>query len=793
MPPECPQNDRLLVYLSALFVYLALLAGCVNSEKSKAEHIARGEAYLKESKFHEASLEFRNAIQLDESFAQAHWGLARAYEGLERFAATIEELKLTARLDPENLEARVKLGNYYLLYTPPLTADAQKLADYALKHNPNHIEATILKASALAAMERPDSEVLAVLNRALELDTKRVATRLSIARFYTGKQNVVKAEEMFKKAIEMKDVSALVHIEYGNFLNINKQTEEAEKHYRRAIEIEPGNRDAHKALARFCVVVGQREKAEESYKALASLDPANPEGRALLADFYVVIGKTDEAIKIYQEAVNQWPDYGRGRSRLGEIMLQRGDLQGALVQAEELLKKNSRDVDGLILRARVNLERGATKDALKDLDEVVRNQPTSRSGWFYIAEARLRSGQIDLARAAAAEIERQYPSYFSGKLIGAQISFVAGDTKSALRFGDEMVQMLEKAVPSGEISPQSLAELRAKAFTVRGLAQLSLGNTAAARVDLTEAQKQSPNAASSYNNLGRVALDEKKADEAVANYEQALKIDRKNFDALNGLISAYAIQGKLDQAHARIDQAINENANDVKLLASLRYLKSQVFAMQKNSQAAEKELATALRLDANYLPAYSAHAALLANANRVDEAIAQYQKVLERKPDNATTFTLIAMLEEGRGNIDAAVGGYRKALQLNNDSAVAANNLAWLYAVHGKGNIDEAVKLAQDIVQKYPEEPSYADTLGWIYYKKGIYSVAVQQLQKCVELDAANATKLGAKPTPAYRYRLGMALAANGDKNGARREIEQALALGQFPEAEEARRALSTL
>jgi hypothetical protein len=39
-----------------------LLAGCTNPEKAKAEHVARGEAYLKELKFQEASLEFRNAL-----------------------------------------------------------------------------------------------------------------------------------------------------------------------------------------------------------------------------------------------------------------------------------------------------------------------------------------------------------------------------------------------------------------------------------------------------------------------------------------------------------------------------------------------------------------------------------------------------------------------------------------------------------------------------------------------------------------------------------------------------------
>jgi Tfp pilus assembly protein PilF len=68
----------------SLLAVLILLSGCGNTEKAKAEYVRRGEAYLKESKFQEAALEFRNAVQIDDKLAVAHWGLARAYEGLQR-------------------------------------------------------------------------------------------------------------------------------------------------------------------------------------------------------------------------------------------------------------------------------------------------------------------------------------------------------------------------------------------------------------------------------------------------------------------------------------------------------------------------------------------------------------------------------------------------------------------------------------------------------------------------------------------------------------------------------------
>ena len=63
-------------------------------------------------------------------------------------------------------------------------------------------------------------------------------------------------------------------------------------------------------------------------------------------------------------------------------------------------------------------------------------------------------------------------------------------------------------------------------------------------------------------------------------------------------------------------------------------------------------------------------------------------------------------------------------------------------------------------------------------------------------LDEAAAKTNNANPSPLYRYHLGMALKAKGDKDGARRELGMALKLGgkvRFNDEEEARKALATL
>jgi len=72
----------------------------------------------------------------------------------------------------------------------------------------------------------------------------------------------------------------------------------------------------------------------------------------------------------------------------------------------------------------------------------------------------------------------------------------------------------------------------------------------------------------------------------------------------------------------------------------------------------------------------------------------------------------------------------------------------------------------------------------------------VEQLQKAVTLDE-RASKTGSvSPAPNYHYHLGMALKARGDKEAARRELEQAVRLSEktpFAEVDEARSILAAL
>src|SRR5262249_28776701 len=134
--------------------------------------------------------------------------------------------------------------------------------------------------------------------------------------------------------------------------------------------------------------------------------------------------------------------------------------------------------------------------------------------------------------------------------------------------------------------------------------------------------------------------------------------------------------------------------------------------------------------------------------------------------------------------IDEAQRAYEQTLQIDPEAAVAANDLAWIYAQRGE-QLDKALQLAQTAKRKLPNEASINDTLGWVYYQKNLFGPAVQALEDAVH----------SKPNvPEMQYRLGMAYFRNGDLQKARQALQQALKLkGNFQGADEARTMLSGL
>ena len=714
-------------------------------------------------------MQFRSAAESDKDSAKAHWGLARAYENLGQFNETLDALRKAVELDGTNLEAKAKLGNYFLLLQPPMIAETEKLRDEILAAEPSYIEGHILSASILAAQGKPDKDVINAINKAIALDPKRVESYISLERLYMTRDKAPEAEAAIRKGIEANPASVLGYTEYGRFLTYADRDSEAETQFKKAIGIDAASIEARSGLAEFYVTSRQFAKAEAAYNELVQIQENSPESRMELAEFYAVANRVDDAIIVLKQILADAPEYVRARYKLGQICLERKDIAGVYEQLDALFNVNDNDTEALTLRARLKIQQNRPDEAAKDLEEILKTYPSGKDALFLMAQAKLSLGQIDQGRVFISDLERYHPTFLKVGLLKIQAAFSAGEPENALKQANELITKAGSAIPNAETNAQEIQDLRIRALSSRGLAYLDLGKVREAKTDLQEIVRLSPHSSAAMVNLAKVFTAERNHQGALDLYEKALAVDAQNFDAVSGIVTTSIQLNQTAKAHAKTDELIaaNDGKNDV--LAAMHYLRSTIFSAEKNTAAAEQELVRSIQLDENYLPAYSAYATLLVAQNRTVEAITQYQKVVDKKPA-AQIYTLLGILENSRGKTAEAENDYRKALEIAPETAIAANNLAWLIA-ENEGNLDEALQLATVAVSRNQTVAGFYDTLGLVYLKKELYSPAVEQFKKAVALDESNMQKTGAAATPGFRVRLGMALAMAGDKVSARREV----------------------
>jgi Flp pilus assembly protein TadD len=150
----------------------------------------------------------------------------------------------------------------------------------------------------------------------------------------------------------------------------------------------------------------------------------------------------------------------------------------------------------------------------------------------------------------------------------------------------------------------------------------------------------------------------------------------------------------------------------------------------------------------------------------LDPAIASLQKASELAPNSIEPLPVLASALVQAHRPEEAKKYYRAMLTHDAGNLEALNDLAFVTADMG-GNLNEALKLATDALHRAPEQPNIRDTMGYVYLKMHKGETAVQVFRNLAKQYPAN---------PTFRYHYGLALIETGDKAGAKKELQAAVA-----------------
>ena len=238
--------------------------------------------------------------------------------------------------------------------------------------------------------------------------------------------------------------------------------------------------------------------------------------------------------------------------------------------------------------------------------------------------------------------------------------------------------------------------------------------------------------------------------------------------------------GNVTGALTAADAAVTNAPSDARALV----VAARTYGQTRDFAKSEALLKRAIQADPELLEAYSLLGQLYVDQKRLDEAMREFVALSALQPTAVGPKTVIAVLHHVANRRAQAKKAYEDVLRIDPSAVVAANNLAWMTVEDG-GNLDVALQLAQAAKARAPRSPEVSDTLGWIFYRRGLFAFAVAAFEESVKEAPKN---------PEYHYRLGLALAKNGNARRAKESLSTALALSQsFPGAADAKAVLAGL
>lgn len=118
-----------------------------------------------------------------------------------------------------------------------------------------------------------------------------------------------------------------------------------------------------------------------------------------------------------------------------------------------------------------------------------------------------------------------------------------------------------------------------------------------------------------------------------------------------------------------------------------------------------------------------------------------YLKAYRIDTTNVDVITNLGLLYDRKGDVEKTKYFYEKGYNIDPDNPLLNNNYAYHLAVTG-GNLDKAERMSRYALSRDPENISYLDTYGWIHYKLGNYNLALENLEKALELGEPSAEVL---------------------------------------------------
>ncbi|MBW2577446.1 MAG: tetratricopeptide repeat protein [Deltaproteobacteria bacterium] len=642
-------------------------------------------------------------------------------------------------------------------------ADVERL----LELKPGDSNALVSRLVALLNLDRADEaeEALAEIGEAIEnleggFDWEpRVCG--GTATFMKEKGDPEAAELLWNDCLEQFPAEEMIVFAAIEFFNEIGQPRRATEILRRAVEAEPTHLVFIDALANRLSHAGETEEAERLLLAATEDGVNDQQAWFMLAKYHE---QRDDLTKAADAMAKGLALMGKSPSLLLAEYVDLLVRAGYYDKAEEILPEFEGDpVIANLLHGRLLLVRGKPGEAIEALEAGLQLWPDNSAARELVAEAALQLGNYERAVNEYGEALRADPKNRDALFGLLRLLEALGRDQEAPpvleRYWRETPRDAESFVEAIRFASRAGQKGRIE-HAARRLGEIP-GQRGVVITEIAAIRASRGGPARGIEFIRKSNLDLTRP---------------SNGSALQALVDYLVAAGKGGEALSAADAAVAAQPD----LALFHEVRASALRAGGESDLAREALERALTLEPERASAIAKLASLVAELGDRKAAIALYDRAIEADPDASEYAWQAIQLFITAGN-DAEVERRLDALLLSDALHAEAANLRARQLI--ESDPERAHTLARRAVRLLGG-PDALEILGRTYLVRGNAEQAAKALGRAVELESDR---------PSTRYWLGMALSVVGDEAGAQRELNAALAAGDFPERGDAQAELARL
>ncbi|MEE9154292.1 MAG: tetratricopeptide repeat protein, partial [candidate division NC10 bacterium] len=488
---------RRLGVVGGLLVAAIVLAACQGSpEVQKGGYLQSGLQYLKDRRYDEAIIEFRNALQIDPRFADAHAAIGEGYQGKGWVYDARWAYTKAIEIDPQHLQAHLDLARLYR-------------------------EVGLIE------------DAIRTVRKAIEIDGENATAYIVLGRVLTRKRAFTEAKQAIDTGLRLDPEALGGYLAVGEWHLLQHHNQEARASFEKALGSDQRSVEAYVGLASLAMDAGDLDEAAKALRAAIAIHPTSVVTRVNLARLYASQDRIKDAIAQLEALPRtRIPDL-RVALPLAALYNRDGQFEKTITLLTPTMKVYSKTGDIHYLLGKAYLALKKIKPALGAFREVVSQHPDSPLAQFHLGQALARAG---LFRQAASHLEVARDLAQGSAAVRLELANVY------LKIGRPGAA-LEEAKAASTMNPEEPLS-----YSLMGLSAMAMRNYSTALEHFSKELSLAPQSLQAYVRIGRVYDVQGKPDEALKAYRTAIAKDASRVRSHIALIQSHISHRRWQEA-----------------------------------------------------------------------------------------------------------------------------------------------------------------------------------------------------------------------------------------------------